>query len=87
MLFFYDSFDQSVEAFSNIQDTAKYILSKLRIGIELGVDPVEQAKKSLGNRGKVFSYSGAFDLIAKAEGRQAQELALKFKQALLRLKK
>lgn len=87
MLFFYDTFDRSVEAFPNIQDAAKHILSKLRVSVELGGDPVEQAKKSLGNRGKVVSYTGAFELISNSEDRFAQELAFKFKEALMRARK
>ena len=87
MLFFYDTFDRSVEAFPNIQETAKHILSKLRVSVELGMDPVEQAKKSLGNRGKVVSYTGAFELISNSEDKFAQELAFKFKEALVRIRK
>ncbi|WP_196139732.1 hypothetical protein [Aliikangiella sp. G2MR2-5] len=87
MIFFYDSFDQSVEAFASLDITAKHILGKVGVSIELGKDPVELAKRALGNRGKVVGYAGAFDIISKASDKEAQELALKFKTALERARK
>ncbi|WP_444997480.1 hypothetical protein [Aliikangiella sp. IMCC44359] len=87
MLFFVDSFDQSVEAFSSLDKIAKHILSKLGITLELGVEPIKLAQKSLGNRGKVVGYAGAFELIANTPDKEAQELSLKFKEALERFKK
>lgn len=87
MIFFYDSFDRSVEAFRDLNQAAKHILSKVGVSIELGADPVQLAKKALGNRGKVVGYSGAFDIIAHASDKEAQELAAKFKQAIARVKR
>ncbi|MET1253919.1 hypothetical protein [Aliikangiella maris] len=87
MLFFVDQFDLSVEAFSTPEKLAKHVLSKLGITYELGSDPVKLAQKSLGNRGKVVGYVGAFKMIAASDDNKAQELANKFKEAIERLKK
>ena len=87
MLFFIDSFDRTVEAFSSLDKLAKHILGKLGVSVELGVDPIKLAQKSLGNRGKVVGYTGAFEAIAACGDKEAQELAVKFKEAIERHKK
>ncbi|TQV88443.1 hypothetical protein [Aliikangiella coralliicola] len=87
MLFFYDTFDRSVEAFGTLEQAAKHILGKLGVSLELGMDPVKQAQKSLGKRGKVVGISGAFGIIAGCPDKEAQETALKFKEALERCRK
>lgn len=86
MFFFIDSFDQvqTIEVFPTLDKLAKYVLGKLGVSLELGVDPIELAKKSLGNRGRVVTLQGAFKIIANSEGERAQELALQFQQALER---
>jgi len=89
MFFFLDKFDkiQTVEVFPSLDKLARHVLSKLGVSIELGADPINLAKKSLGNRGRVLNLAGAFNLIANTEDKLAQELALEFKQALDRYKK
>ena len=89
MFFFIDKFDtmQTVEVFPSLNKLAIYVLGKLGISIELGVDPVQLAQKNLGNRGTVVTLSGAFKIIANTEGEAAQELAMQFHRALERTKK
>ena len=89
MFFFIDSFDniRTVEAFPSLDKLAKHVLAKLGVSIELGADPIQLAKKSLGQRGKVVNVGGAFKLIANSEDKVAQELALEFKLAIERYKK
>ena len=89
MFFFIDRFDQiqTVEVFPTINKLAIYVLGKLGVSLELGADLVKLAQKSLGNRGKVVSLTGAFKEIANSPGEQAQALALQFQQAVERYKK
>ncbi len=89
MFFFVDTFDklQTVEVFPTLEKLARHILSKLGVSIELGADPIQLAKESLGQRGKVLNMAGAFKLIANTEDGKAQALAMEFKQALDRYKK
>ena len=82
MFFFVDSFDQSVEVFGNLETLAKHVLSKLGVSVELGTDPIKQAQKSLGKRGRVVTVAAAFGMIAECEDKKAQELAHQFKDAL-----
>ena len=84
MFFFIDSFDkfQSVEIFPTLDKLARHVLSKLGVSIELGADPIQLAKNSLGQRGKVVNLAGAFKLIANSEDKVAQELAHEFKVAV-----
>ncbi len=82
-----DSFDQSVEAFSSFDSMSKYVLDKMGLALELGMDPIEQVKSALGNRGRVVGVSRAFDVIARSKDKQSQELAHKFNDAVNRLKK
>ena len=89
MFFFIDTFDnlQSIEAFPNLDQLARHVLSKLGVSIELGSDPIKLAKQSLGQRGKVLTVAGAFKLIANSEDNSAQSLAREFHQAIERAKK
>lgn len=89
MFFFVDRFDQiqTVEAFPSLEKLARYVLGKLGVSLELGVDPITLAQKNLGNRGRVVNLAGAFKMIANTEGEAAQELALQFQQAVERFKK
>lgn len=89
MFFFIDSFDkiQSVEVFPTLDKLAHHVLSKLGVSIELGADPIQLAKNSLGQRGKVVNLAGAFKLIANSEDKVAQELASDFKVAVERYRK
>ena len=54
MFFFIDSFDklQSVEIFPTLDKLARHVLSKLGVSIELGADPIQLAKNSLGATGE-----------------------------------
>lgn len=87
MIFFIDSFDNSVEVFRDVQQVAKHILAKLGVSLELGMDPVKQAQQSLGNRGKVLGIAGVFEMISQTEDKKAQELALKCKEAVDRIRR
>jgi hypothetical protein len=89
MFFFIDSFDkiQSVEIFPSIDKLARHVLSKLGVSIELGTDPIQLAKQSLGPRGKMVNLAGAFKLIADSEDKVAQELVLEFRLAVERYRK
>lgn len=87
MIFFIDSFDNSVEVFRDVQQVAKHILAKLGVSLELGMDPVKQAQQSLGNRGKVLGIAGVFEMISQTEDKKAQELALKCKEAVDRVRR
>ena len=88
MFFFLDTFDkvQSVEVFPSLEKLARHVLSKLGVSIELGSDPIQLAKQSLGQRGKVLTIPTAFKLIANTEDGKAQALALEFYSALQRYK-
>ncbi len=88
MFFFIDSFDkiQPIESFPTLEKLARHVLSKLGVSIELGADPIQLAKKSLGQRGKVLTLAGAFKLIASTEDEKAQQLAEEFKLAVERYK-
>ena len=82
MYFFVDAATNEIDAFQKLSVAAKTALKVLEVDCPAGADPVKLANEKLGERGVLLNVSGAFEAISESDDRAAQELALKFKEAL-----
>lgn len=82
MVFFVDSQDFSVTAFSGFGDAARHVLKKLGIVPDPALDVMRQAREAVGDRGVFQNLSDAFEAVAASDDSSAQELAQKYADAL-----